>query len=239
VAAGAGEFFREEALARVWDLESGEVHILDAGDGIKISFMRFTSDGDLWVKSGLMLRRWSLNGDRPRIVQEIDFSDPEYSGYELCAFDPDLRRLLLQGPDSLWIRDLDTRESRQLPSHGRCFWNSLQADGEIVLSLDSQGGILVGPATGEDPHLVLGREEGSINMSSDGRWIASRRADNTIVLLPMPDLSTPPLHTLPRAELIAKLETLTNIRVVRDEESATGWKLEVGPFPGWDTVPSW
>jgi hypothetical protein len=55
----------------------------------------------------------------------------------------------------------------------------------------------------------------------------------------MPDLSKPPLHTLPRSELIAKLKTLTNLRVVRDGESATGWKLEVGPFPGWETVPTW
>ncbi len=50
----------------------------------------------------------------------------------------------------------------------------------------------------------------------------------------MPDLSKPPLHTLPHDELIAKLKTLTNLRVVRDPESATGWKIEVGPFPGWE-----
>ena len=55
---------------------------------------------------------------------------------------------------------------------------------------------------------------------------------------PMPDLSKPPLHTLPLDELIAKLKTLTNLRVARDEESATGRKLEVGPFPGWETVPT-
>ena len=55
----------------------------------------------------------------------------------------------------------------------------------------------------------------------------------------MPDLSNPSLLTLPREELIAKLKTLTNLRVVRDEESATGWKLTVGPFPGWEMVPSW
>ncbi len=42
-----------------------------------------------------------------------------------------------------------------------------------------------------------------------------------------------------REELIAKLETLTNLRVVHDEDSPTGWKLEVGPFPGWETVPTW
>jgi len=32
---------------------------------------------------------------------------------------------------------------------------------------------------------------------------------------------------------------LFNLRVVRDEESATGWKLTHDPFPGWETVPTW
>ena len=54
----------------------------------------------------------------------------------------------------------------------------------------------------------------------------------------MPDLSKPRLHTLPSEELIAKLKTLTNVRVVRDEESSTGWKLGHDPFPGWETVPT-
>jgi hypothetical protein len=39
--------------------------------------------------------------------------------------------------------------------------------------------------------------------------------------------------------LIAKLKTLTNLCVVRDKESPTGWQLSVGPFPGWETVPTW
>jgi len=115
----------------------------------------------------------------------------------------------------------------------------------------------------------------------------------------MPDLSKPPLHTLPREDLIAKLKsayltgfrsevgevpgtvgfstrgarsrtrkyaehpearkrhwrrciadrsrklvryagsTLTNLRVARDPDSPTGWKLTHDPFPGWETVPSW
>ncbi len=76
-------------------------------------------------------------------------------------------------------------------------------------------------------------------MASLGCRIASCSEDTIIRLWPMPDLSTPPLHTLPREELIATLKTLTNLRVVRDEESATGWKLEIGPFPGRETVPTW
>ena len=54
----------------------------------------------------------------------------------------------------------------------------------------------------------------------------------------MSDLSKPPLHTLARDELIAKLKSLTNLRAVRDPSSDTGWKVEVGPFPGWATVPT-
>ena len=48
----------------------------------------------------------------------------------------------------------------------------------------------------------------------------------------------PPLHTLPRDELLAKLRSLTNLRAVRDAKSATGWSIELGPFPGWKNVPT-
>jgi hypothetical protein len=55
----------------------------------------------------------------------------------------------------------------------------------------------------------------------------------------MPDLSKPPLHTLPYDELMAKLHTLTNLQVVEDKAAATGYKFEIGPFPGWKDVPTW
>jgi hypothetical protein len=55
----------------------------------------------------------------------------------------------------------------------------------------------------------------------------------------MPDLATPPLHTVPHDELLARLRTLTNLRVVDDPAAATGYKLDLGPFPGWTDVPTW
>ena len=78
-----------------------------------------------------------------------------------------------------------------------------------------------------------------VAISPDLRWVASAGEDGTLRLWPMPDLSKPPLHTLPHDELLAKLHSLTNLRAVRDPASDTGWTIELGPFPGWETVPTW
>jgi len=78
----------------------------------------------------------------------------------------------------------------------------------------------------------------SLAVSPDGRWIASAAGDE-IRLWPMPDLAKPPLHTLPLEELLARLHDLTNVRVVEDPTSPTGYEVEIGPFPGWEEVPTW
>jgi WD40 repeat protein len=102
-------------------------------------------------------------------------------------------------------------------------------------------GILVGRITDDNAHLLTGHEGSvqGVTVSPDGRWVATSGEDNTLRLWPMPDLSKPPLHTLPHDELLAKLRTLTNLRVVRDPASAGGWKVETSPFPGWKDVPTW
>jgi len=38
---------------------------------------------------------------------------------------------------------------------------------------------------------------------------------------------------------VAKLKSLTNFRATRDPSSPDGWKIEIGPFPGWAVVPDW
>jgi hypothetical protein len=32
---------------------------------------------------------------------------------------------------------------------------------------------------------------------------------------------------------------LTNVRAVRAADSPTGWKIDIGPFPGWKDVLEW
>jgi hypothetical protein len=78
----------------------------------------------------------------------------------------------------------------------------------------------------------------TVAVSPDGRWIASASSDG-VRLWPMPDVAKTPFHTLPYEELMAKLRALTNLEVVADESASTGYRVEVGPFPGWEEVPGW
>jgi WD40 repeat protein len=94
--------------------------------------------------------------------------------------------------------------------------------------------VRAGPITGDEPCLPLGHDLGTVSavaVSPDGRWIMSA-SNNTIYLWPMPGVTKPPLHTLPYDELLTKLRALTNLQGVEDKTAATGWKLDIGPFPG-------
>jgi hypothetical protein len=117
---------------------------------------------------------------------------------------------------------------------------ALDASGTVLATGDNVGVVRVGRIDGGEPHLLLGHSHAvsALALSRDQRWIASASGPE-IRLWPMPDLSRPPLHTLPLDQLLAKLRSLTNLRVVDDPGSPNGYKVDVGPFPGWREVPTW
>jgi WD40 repeat protein len=137
--------------------------------------------------------------------------------------------------------DLPAGAPRPLLSHSRAVTAvALDAAGRTIVTGDEEGALRAGSWEGGEPHRLCCHAGAvrAVAVSPDGKWIASA-SGGEIRLWPMPDITKPPLHTLPYDELMAKLRALTNLQVVEDAASPTGYKLDIGPFPGWRDVPSW
>jgi WD40 repeat protein len=245
------------ALVGYYDPASAAFHVWEVATGEEIAVLRlegeeftrgpgFASDGRLLTGSTKGVMAWDVETGEREVLVDLRLRGAVASN--------DGRRLLLvteEGEVGVWRQDptgstlffdLDTGEVTALTTHGSHVRGvATDQDGTVAVTADVDGVIRVGPVTGEEPHLLLGHDGVVLDLRVDplGRWIASGGMDKTVRLWPMPDLSKPPLHTLPHDELIAKLKTLTNLRVVRDEESSTGWTLTPDPFPGWETAPTW
>jgi serine/threonine protein kinase/WD40 repeat protein len=241
----------EGNLIGVWDLQSGEVRTLDPrAEGQEcgtdpsmygaVMDVEFTSDGRL-LSAGLSgLRLWNLEDGTSSLLRPCAEGRYPFLGgsledrYLLMEVDPPSKT------SNVSFHDLRTGVSRELTSHGNAVRSvALDPKGEIAVTGGFDGVVRVGPATGEPPHLLYGHTLAvtSIAVSPDGRWIASGSDDRTIRLWPMP--AGRPFHTLAYDELLARLRSFTNLRVVPDEENETGYRVEAGPSPGWAVLPEW
>jgi len=242
-AAGVGgQFNPEERVIVVWDMASEEVvKVLDVGERPGVGDLQFTGDGSLLSMSESGLYRWNVEtGERELLYSgDIFRFSSDASGRHVVV----LKR---EDASDLWgeafLLDVDSGDARHFEEFGEDVASvAIDPTGTFGVTGHRDGEVRVGKLNGDEPHLLLGHETAVTLVAIDplGRWVASGSDDETIRLWPMPDLSKPPLHILPPEELIAKLKTLTNLRVVRDPESSTGWKLTHDPFPGWETVPTW
>jgi WD40 repeat protein len=237
--AGLLEESREITRVGVLDLQTGELVEPDPpGEGSSGSRF-FDPSGGLLVARGGVLSRW----------------DPETRTFEVLIDEgvPFARPI---GDNSLvwagWegigyrsILDVENGSRTPLPQAHQQRPSTLVVDptGSIAVSGHYNGDIRAGSLFSEEVHLLLGHE-GQVNIdaiSQDGRWIASLDVDGSAYLWPMPDLSEPPFHTLPYDELMAKLKALTNLRVVPDPKSNTGYTVQPDftAYHGWAEAPEW
>jgi WD40 repeat protein len=138
-----------------------------------------------------------------------------------------------------FVHDLESGRSWDLTTHGSevCMvdWTP---SGDRVVTSGVGGRIQVGSVEGDPPHLIVDPSEAAfIRVHPGGKWIAATGLDGVLRLWPMPEGQ--PFNALPADELVARLRALTNYRVVRDEETLAGYRLDVGPFPGWEELPTW
>ncbi len=247
VAVGSFESAAEDKVIGVWDLHDGSMHVLgpteDAGDAYEgsINGLEFLPDGNLLSASrGGGVRRWNLE----------DGSSEVLLAGRIWTFrvTPDGRTAVVAFGDSLGdirhvILDLATNEVRPLEGfQGRCRGLEFSPRGDVLAYSTDSGEIQIGRLSGGVFHYFFGHETLVVGLafSPDGSRLAAVD-DHGIALRVwrMPDMTKPPFLALPYEELMAKLDSFTNLRVVRDENSPTGWKQEIGPFQGWETVPEW
>jgi len=190
------------------------------------------------------LLRWSLESGR---VETLDPSgcgtmDASAGGRRVVVGCVKAGRESGQPSSSeIFLLDLETSVRRPVSGHG----DSVQAvaidpSGELIATGDTSGVVRVGRWDQPTPHLLLGGRGvvSSVDFSPDGRWVAAT-SGTEVWLWPMPDLTRRPLQALPHDELLAKLDALTNLRLVDDGHATGGYRMEVGPFPGWSSAPSW
>jgi len=227
---------QDTTVSRLWEKRDREKKLLTRAAYEEIG-------GVAWA---FWLRVWHLASGTSRLLRPCSKNPP--NGFSLLA-SPDSRMVLRLDPanqqgsiPSLSVFDLASSAIREITSHGNRLWSfALNASGKILVTGGLDDVVRVGSINGKEPHLLFGHKGSvtSVAVSPHVHWIASGSEDGTIRLWPMPDLSKPPLHTLPHNALLAKLKSLTNLRAVRDPSSDTGWKLEIGSFPGWKDVPTW
>jgi WD40 repeat protein len=233
-------------VVRIWDLDTGAVQVLGpvpgAGEGNAggVQGLSFLDHDRLLAgtTAGLVLfdlRDGRLQVVAPKVSGLLDVSRARNLGlgFQEVSESP--------GHYELVRFRLDGQGSTVLTSHGHVVVAALDPTGNLVASGSVDGTVRVGPVTGGEPHYFFGHEGPtfSVGFSPDGRWLVSAGSDKKIRLWPLPDPSEPPFQTLPREELLARLRALTNLRAVPDPSSATGYKIEAGPFPGWASLPEW
>jgi WD40 repeat protein len=244
VAAGPWSSPKEDKVIRIWDLQSNQQQVLSplngAGEGTSggIIGIEFLDETQILVSGFAGLQLFNILKNSKTILSTKPYGPMAISRNRRFVI---VRSCVsLTDPCDIERIDLQSNQRTVLKSFGKGGALALDpADRFLVTS--GEGLIRIGRISDEQPHIVFAHDVPvrSVAVSPDGRWIASVGMDAKIRLTPVPDLAKPAPHTLPYDQFLAKLKSFTNLRAVPDPASSNGWKLEVGPFPGWEKVPEW
>jgi WD40 repeat protein len=243
-------------LLRVWDLATGQVRevalIPEAEWGKRVdnfdwglNSVAFTATGQVIGAGDRGIRLFDLERGTSEWIWEVGPTmrvGMVVSAHAKTILAKSSVKASTAAPGgALMMLDVGTGTRREITSHGsRVGPAAIDGARRIVVTGDAEGTVRVGSVEGGEPHLLLGHDGpvSALAISDDGRWIASA-AGSEVLLWPMPDLGQPPLHLARLPALLAKLRELTNVEVVKDDTSAGGYRIEIGAFPGWRSVPEW
>jgi WD40 repeat protein len=214
---------------------------LAIGDVPAIS-MAFAADGTLYIAGDGGIRRCNVATRSCTTLRAARAANLAISGNRKFLLVATYRdgRAMTRSRGELVLFDLQAGTERTVSGFGDDVLNiAVNHDGTIIAGKGRNGVITIGAPSGERRYVIPGQGGPSgLAISRDGKWLLSTTTLG-ITRYPMPDLSRPPMHTLPLDELLARLHEMTNLHAVEDPASSTGYKLEAGPFPGWRKVPRW